>query len=159
MTINQFLESENNKSIRFPKFYYQKVISDGSLQILVNYQSIMDRYIQYLRTYITEIELNQEELRKYQYNPKRLSSNLYGTTAYWWSILLANQIHSIAEFDFERDNVIKVFTREGISAIGNVLSVDKTFINENSSEVTKAKKEVMAELAKANAEEELDSTS
>lgn len=153
MTINQFVESENNKSIRFPKFFYQKVISDGNLQVVLNYQSIMDRYIQYIRAYITDIELTQEEIRKYQYNPKRLSYHLYGNTAYWWSILLANQIHSIAELDFERDNIVRVFTREGITAIGNVLSVDKTFINENASEVNKAKKIVMSEIAKANAEE------
>lgn len=153
MTINQFIQTEQNKSVKFPNYYYQKVISENDLHVIMNYQSIMDRYVQYIRDYITEIELSQEEMRKYRYNPKRLSFNLYGTTSYWWSIIFANQIHSLTEFDFSRDNVIKVFTREGISAFSTVLSVDKTFISENQSEVSKDRKSVTSMLQKQNAEE------
>ncbi len=158
MTIQQFLEESNNKSIRYPKYYYKKVISEDDFHVILNIQSIMDRYIQYIRQYIVELELNQEELRKYRYNPKRLSYNLYGTTAYWWSILLANQIHSITEFDFERDNVVKVFAQDGITAFSNVLSVDKTFINENESATSNDMKNVMAKLAIQNTSENLSST-
>lgn len=153
MTIDQFIQTEQNKSVKYPNYYYQKVISEDDLHVIMNYQSIMDRYVQYIRDYITEIELSQEEMRKYRYNPKRLSFNLYGTTSYWWSIIFANQIHSLTEFDFSRDNVIKVFTREGISAFSTVLSVDKTFISENQSEVSKDKKSVTSMLQKQNAEE------
>lgn len=153
MTIDQFIQTEQNKSIKYPNYYYQKVISEDDLHVIMNYQSIMDRYVQYIRDYITEIELSQEEMRKYRYNPKRLSFNLYGTTSYWWSIIFANQIHSLTEFDFSRDNVIKVFTREGISAFSTVLSVDKTFISENQSEVSKDRKSVTSMLQKQNAEE------
>lgn len=153
MTINQFIQTEQNKSVKYPNYYYQKVISEDDLHVIMNYQSIMDRYVQYIRDYITEIELSQEEMRKYRYNPKRLSFNLYGTTSYWWSIIFANQIHSLTEFDFSRDNVIKVFTREGISAFSTVLSVDKTFISENQSEVSKDRKSVTSMLQKQNAEE------
>lgn len=153
MTIEQFIQTEQNKSVKYPNYYYQKVISEDDLHVIMNYQSIMDRYVQYIRDYITEIELSQEEMRKYRYNPKRLSFNLYGTTSYWWSIIFANQIHSLTEFDFSRDNVIKVFTREGISAFSTVLSVDKTFISENQSEVSKDRKSVTSMLQKQNAEE------
>lgn len=153
MTIDQFIQTEQNKSVKYPNYYYQKVISEDDLHVIMNYQSIMDRYAQYIRDYITEIELSQEEMRKYRYNPKRLSFNLYGTTSYWWSIIFANQIHSLTEFDFSRDNVIKVFTREGISAFSTVLSVDKTFISENQSEVSKDRKSVTSMLQKQNAEE------
>lgn len=153
MTIAQFIQAEQNKSVKYPNYYYQKVISEDDLHVIMNYQSIMDRYVQYIRDYITEIELSQEEMRKYRYNPKRLSFNLYGTTSYWWSIIFANQIHSLTEFDFSRDNVIKVFTREGISAFSTVLSVDKTFISENQSEVSKDRKSVTSMLQKQNAEE------
>lgn len=152
MTIDQFIQTEQNKSVKYPNYYYQKVISEDDLHVIMNYQSIMDRYVQYIRDYITEIELSQEEMRKYRYNPKRLSFNLYGTTSYWWSIIFANQIHSLTEFDFSRDNVIKVFTREGISAFSTVLSVDKTFISENQSEVSKDRKSVTSMLQKQNAE-------
>lgn len=153
MTIEQFIQTEQNKSVKYPNYYYQKVISEDDLHVIMNYQSIMDRYVQYIRDYITEIELSQEEMRKYRYNPKRLSFNLYGTTSYWWSIIFANQIHSLTEFDFSRDNIIKVFTREGISAFSTVLSVDKTFISENQSEVSKDRKSVTSMLQKQNAEE------
>ena len=153
MTIDQFIQTEQNKSVKYPNYYYQKVISEDDLHVIMNYQSIMDRYVQYIRDYITEIELSQEEMRKYRYNRKRLSFNLYGTTSYWWSIIFANQIHSLTEFDFSRDNVIKVFTREGISAFSTVLSVDKTFISENQSEVSKDRKSVTSMLQKQNAEE------
>lgn len=153
MTIDQFIQTEQNKSVKYPNYYYQKVISEDDLHVIMNYQSIMDRYVQYIQDYITEIELSQEEMRKYRYNPKRLSFNLYGTTSYWWSIIFANQIHSLTEFDFSRDNVIKVFTREGISAFSTVLSVDKTFISENQSEVSKDRKSVTSMLQKQNAEE------
>lgn len=153
MTIDQFIQTEQNKSVKYPNYYYQKVISEDDLHVIMNYQSIMDRYVQYIRDYLTEIELSQEEIRKYRYNPKRLSFNLYGTTSYWWSIIFANQIHSLTEFDFSRDNVIKVFTREGISAFSTVLSVDKTFISENQSEVSKDRKSVTSMLQKQNAEE------
>lgn len=153
MTIDQFIQTEQNKSVKYPNYYYQKVISEDDLHVIMNYQSIMDRYVQYIRDYITEIELSQEEMRKYRYNPKRLSFNLYGTTSYWWSIIFANQIHSLTEFDFSRDNVIKVFTREGISAFSTALSVDKTFISENQSEVSKDRKSVTSMLQKQNAEE------
>ena len=153
MTIDQFIQTEQNKSVKYPNYYYQKVISEDDLHVIMNYQSIMDRYVQYIRDYITEIELSQEEMRKYRYNPKRLSFNRYGTTSYWWSIIFANQIQSLTEFDFSRDNVIKVFTREGISAFSTVLSVDKTFISENQSEVSKDRKSVTSMLQKQNAEE------
>lgn len=75
---------QNNRIVKFP------------------FSSIINKYKDFLYNIIIEIELNDEEFEIYQYKPKMLSEDLYGTTELWDSILILNNATTVAEFNSKK---------------------------------------------------------
>ena len=62
---------------------------------------------------LMEVNLNEKEISKYRFNPKRLSYDVYKTTDYWFLILVSNGYKHIHEFNL--DGTIKLPTGKSIS--------------------------------------------
>lgn len=62
------------------------------------FSSIINKYKDFLYNIIQTIELSEEEQDYYQFKPKMLSEDLYGTTELWDTILILNDVVSVSEF-------------------------------------------------------------
>ncbi|MGL6099434.1 MAG: hypothetical protein ACRC0G_07400 [Fusobacteriaceae bacterium] len=76
-------------------------MNDGQL---ISYGSIIDKYMKFIEENSYSIKFTDEERAKYKFNPKRLSSDMYGTTRMFFIILAVNKIKSKIEFD--RSNIL-----------------------------------------------------
>ena len=73
--------------------------TDGN--IMVPFSSYINQYRIFLTDIIVTSELTQDEYRKYVYQPKTFSQDLYETTELWDTILILNQCTSVIEFDLK----------------------------------------------------------
>lgn len=80
------------------------VKSDSTIKI--PYNSIINKYREAFDPYIVRIELTEEEQRKYRFNPRRMSNDLYNTVEYWEILLYINEMSSCIEFDKQYVNVV-----------------------------------------------------
>lgn len=62
------------------------------------YSSLLNKYRDFLSSAEELTKLSNGELILYQFQPKRLSSKLYGTTELWADLLQINGMISILEF-------------------------------------------------------------
>jgi len=71
---------------------------NSSRKLRIYENRILNKYIPLFKQY-GEIKLfTDDEIKKYQYRPKRLSLEYYGTIDFWWIILAVNGYMSILDF-------------------------------------------------------------
>lgn len=101
--------------------YIRDTESSETIRIPMN--AIMSDYRYFLKSYIIEFMMNDEELYLYQYKPKSLSSKLYGTTEYWSVLLMIN--NCVSKLDFNKA-LVKVLDPKTIRGFVNeVLILEK----------------------------------
>lgn len=82
--------------------------------IITPYQSIVCRYYDSLKSYITTMTFSGDEKDRYKYNPRFLSYDLYGTPELWAELLYINNMVSVAEF---KKTTVNIFTTDIIDAL------------------------------------------
>lgn len=78
-------------------------LTSGNERIDYPYMSILDDYIDELKSYSTKYTMSNEEYRRYKYRPDLFAYDLYGKTDYDFVILLVNGIN--IEKDFNKKTV------------------------------------------------------
>ena len=87
-TLDEFIMAGKNANNRIPSF--------DKLSYQMTQANI--KYIVELKRLCIYIKLSKEELKKYNYNPKRLCADIYGNTEMYYLILLLNGICDVKEF-------------------------------------------------------------
>lgn len=106
---------------------------DGKISILGNEPLIL-KYETELNDYLVDYKLNERQYQKYQFNPKLLSYDYYGTTEMWSLILHANEIFSACELTM---NPVKMYSPQVFELLKTILNLEKPFINENEEDIRK----------------------
>lgn len=102
-------------------------------KIILNTLSILNNYWHFLQNYIVSVELSPEEIHKYEYKPKLMSYDLYGTIEYYYLILRINNMDSVSDFGNIKN--LKLFSR-GITAFLNEVYIkEKTRITKDAAKV------------------------
>lgn len=127
-TIKEFIDNYAIDDVTFNTVFLKDVFNTPNGKMIVNGSSVLDRYRNELSQYKTKLKLTSEEYRKYQYNPKVLSYDIYGTTEFWFLILHANELTSVAQFDMEQPYV---YTGVIASIITSALNLEKDYIDYN----------------------------
>lgn len=114
-TLDEFKAAYNNRSVvpLYESFCYQE--QNGGIKYVV--KNVLDDYLYELKKLSINIELNNDELVKYNYKPKLLSADIYGMTDFFYIILLINGICSVK--DFHDINPIKLIPSD---TLGDYLS-------------------------------------
>ena len=135
-TLSNFIREYGVEELRVDAFHLKEVFFQDGMnhKIVVNGDNIADKYAIELEENKKTVEFTTKEYYKYQFNPKVLSYDLYGTTELWFFILMANEIYTISEFDFKK---LKLFDASIISKLNRMLELDKEFLEINSMEVMK----------------------
>lgn len=114
-TLDEFKAAYNNRSVvpLYESFCYQE--QNGGIKYVV--KNVLDDYLYELKKLSINIELNNDELVKYNYKPKLLSADIYGMTDFFYIILLINGICNVK--DFHDINPIKLIPSD---TLGDYLS-------------------------------------
>ena len=134
-TLSDFISEYSIEDLRIDAFYLQQVFWDKNKmthKVVVNENSIADKYANELEENKHIVELTTKEYYKYRYNPKLLSYDIYGTTELWFFILMANELYSISEFDLRK---VVLFDTSIITKLNRMLEMDAEFLEINSMEV------------------------
>ena len=94
-TLSDFISEYSIEDLRIDAFYLQQVFWDKNKmthKVVVNENSIADKYANELEENKHIVELTTKEYYKYRYNPKLLSYDIYCNTELWFLILNANQL-------------------------------------------------------------------
>ena len=81
---------------------------------IVPAQSLVCRYYDALKPHIVEKTFTEEEMKRYKYNPRFLSYDLYGTPELWADLLYINNMVSVSSFN---KSTVKVFPTNIIDLI------------------------------------------
>lgn len=127
-TIKEFIDNYAIDDVTFNTVFLKDVFNTPNGKMIVNGSSVLDRYRNELSQYKTKLKLTSEEYRKYQYNPKVLSYDIYGTTELWFLILHANELTSVSQFDMEQPYV---YTGVIANVITSALNLEKDYIDYN----------------------------
>jgi hypothetical protein len=117
-TLKEFIMAGKNKNNTIPtydKLSYQQ--TEANITYVI--KQILDDYLVELKRMSVYIQLSKEELKKYNYNPKRLCADVYGNTEMYYLILLLNGICNVKEFhDINPIRMIPIeILNEAISSI------------------------------------------
>ena len=105
-TLESFINYKNLDSNIYYKdlSIFEKSIDGKS--VLLSY-NILNDYRKEIFDFIIPITLTNEEFQKYQYQPKKLAYDLYGSTEYDYMILFINSMTNIKEFNRRRINLMR----------------------------------------------------
>ena len=105
-TLESFINYKNLDSNIYYKdlSIFEKSIDGKS--VLLSY-NILNDYRKEIFDFIIPITLTDEEFQKYQYQPKKLAYDLYGSTEYYYMILFINSMTNVKEFNRRKINLMR----------------------------------------------------
>lgn len=131
--LKDFITQYSAEEIVFSAFFFQQVLRTNSGKMLLNFGSLVQKYLPEIKAIKKKVTLSEEEYRKYKFNPKRLSYDIYGTTELWFLILDANELYSTIEFDLR---TLYLYKPSIVEKMGRILNLEKTSKDYNAAEVT-----------------------
>lgn len=90
--------------------------------IKIPFNTMIHKYRDFFDKYIITYELTELEVMEYKFQPKKMSSDLYGTTEFWGLLLYINDKHSILDFSLE-NNQVNIIKPENIDELLNELMI------------------------------------
>lgn len=129
-TVSSFKSYEKNIEISYAKTFLKSVVKSDDDNLIVNYTSLPNKYYDYIKAIVKQIELSDDELIQYRYNPKLYCYRYYGTTELWSLLLKVNNMTSAIDFTKKK---INVFTEEIFSILNEIFILEKENIVKNNS--------------------------
>jgi hypothetical protein len=119
-TIQSVIEEGLELKLTIKDLAFKEIIENSSGEkFVVNMFNLYEKYYELLLDYATIVVLTDEEYRKYRFNPRLLSKDLYGTPELHYMLLRLNYVYSILNFDFRE---VRVF-RTNINTLLNEIMV------------------------------------
>lgn len=120
-TLQEFIESGYNTNI---PTYDSWCFVDSYNNIKFTVKNVLDDYLVELKSLSTKVYLTDKEITKYNYNPKLLSADVYGTTDLFYMILLLNGICNVKEF--VNINPIRMIKKDDLmSYLSNIITSER----------------------------------
>ena len=100
--------------------------------VITPQQTIVCRYYDSLKPYIVTKTFTEDEKKRYKFNPRFLSYDLYGTPELWAELLYINNMVSVTEF---KKSTVKVFTTDIINALVEIKLIIENDLIDNNNEI------------------------
>lgn len=134
-TITSYIKEYKNEETSYDTLHFKEVLAGDTSKMVLANESIITKYEKCLEQYVMTYTLSQQEERKYFYNPKLLSFDLYETTELWFLLLRLNEMYSATQFNV---NPLKIYTANVLGAIESILDTEKEIIGVNTDEIIAA---------------------
>jgi len=128
-TIDDFIKISTENFVQFQNSSYFKVING---EILEDSNIFRDRYFNKIMEFTSIRILNDSDINKYRFRPKRLSSDMYNTVDFWYILLMINNMTSCTDFNKRR---IRVLTSDGVNFLRTIVKKEETAISKNKEEI------------------------
>ena len=137
-TLESFINYKNLDSNVYYKdlSIFEKSIDGKS--VLLSY-NILNDYRKEIFDFIIPITLTNEEFQKYQYQPKKLAYDLYGSTEYYYMILFINSMTNIKEFNRRRINLMRA--KDMSNVLSAIYSSESEYIERTQQLITQIENE------------------
>ena len=108
-TVDEQYEYGKSLEISYRALHHDAYLRDkqSNRTIRIPFMSILSKYRDFLDEIIVEQELTLDEQRVYRWNPKKMSEDFYGTTEFWFMLLVLNNYKSVIEF--QPKNYVKMY--------------------------------------------------
>jgi len=127
-TLEEFIALSSKTIISYRNLSFVERIDDQREFAIWN---VISDYERELKALSTDVELSDEEYRRYAYNPKVLAYDIYGSTELFFIILAINGICTAKEFSDKKIKLIKATDlEEVIQMIYNANKQDIEVYNE-----------------------------
>lgn len=127
-TLDDFVELQSVDNMTYYNFSILEII-DGVQHLDHN---LVEDYLKELESSCVSLELSNEELSRYKYNPDLLAYDIYGSVQLDFIILLLNDMIDPKDFDKRK---LKLPYSSTLSAFLNTLySKESKYINQNRAE-------------------------
>lgn len=137
-TLESFI---NYKNLDNNVYYKDLSIFEKSIDgksVLLSY-NILNDYRKEIFDFIIPITLTDEEFQKYQYQPKKLAYDLYGSTEYYYMILFINSMTNIKEFNRRRINLMRA--KDMSNVLSAIYSSESEYIERTQQLITQIENE------------------
>ena len=137
-TLESFI---NYKNLDNNVYYKDLAIFEKSVDgksVLLSY-NILNDYRKEIFDFVIPITLTNEEFQKYQYQPKKLAYDLYGSTEYYYMILFINSMTDIKEFNRRRINLMRA--KDMSSVLSAIYSSESEYIERTQQLITQIENE------------------
>lgn len=137
-TLESFINYKNLDSNIYYKdlSIFEKSIDGKS--VLLSY-NILNDYRKEIFDFVIPITLTNEEFQKYQYQPKKLAYDLYGSTEYYYMILFINSMTNIKEFNRRRINLMRA--KDMSNVLSAIYSSESEYIERTQQLITQIENE------------------
>lgn len=133
-TIKEFIQEYNRDTLTKDKIQFKNIeIMDDDKKMIIPYEDIFHRYRADLASLIVCRELTENEKRRWFYNPKVMSYDLYGTTELWFTIIELNEIYSLTQLNM---SPMKMYSSNIVQLISRINALEKVVIDENEAEIS-----------------------
>lgn len=120
-TLEEFIAAGDSSTI---PTYDSWCFLDNYNNIKFTVKNVLDDYLVELKNLATNVYLTDADLSKYNYKPKLLSADVYGTTDLFYLILIMNGICNVKEF--VNINPIKMIKKDDLfSYLSNIITCEK----------------------------------
>ena len=122
--LSEFISAgEGSDAVSYTKLSYIEKVDNVHYPIKMVLEDYMYEFISSAKTCV----MTTEEYLKYKYNPKRLASDVYGSTELYYVILLMNNMCNIRDFDL---STVKLLSKEDMTSfMSKVYSAEKSDID------------------------------
>ena len=137
-TLESFI---NYKNLDNNVYYKDLSIFEKSIDgksVLLSYNIVND-YRKEIFDFVIPITLTNEEFQKYQYQPKKLAYDLYGSTEYYYMILFINSMTNIKEFNRRRINLMRA--KDMSNVLSAIYSSESEYIERTQQLITQIENE------------------
>lgn len=113
-TIEEFIDYKSNDTVTYNNFCFP----NNESEYLKIGRNVLTDYMSELKTLTVDVELTDEEFIKYQFKPKLLANDVYGTTETYFVIMALNQICNVKDFNMKR---LKLLTKDAMKKVLNYI--------------------------------------
>lgn len=133
-TIKKFIIEYNHDPLTKDALQLKNIeILNKDKKMIIPYEDIFHRYRTDLETFVEHRELTEKEKRRWFYNPKIMSYDLYNTTELWFTIIELNEIYSGTQLNM---SPIKYYSPKIIQLLSRINALEKIIIDENQAEIS-----------------------
>lgn len=128
-TVDEFIRAGKRLSLSHESTMLKYKLDEDTI---IPMQSIFQKHMSAFQKYIFDYEMSDSEFSRWQYQPKLVSRELYGTPELWSDLLFINNMTSCVEFNKRN---VKLFQTSIIDAIHELLMLQKQVIKDNRSDI------------------------
>lgn len=110
------------------------ITNSAGEKFIVNMFNLYEKYYEILLDHVVIATLTEAEYRRYRFQPKLLSFDLYGTKELHYMLLRLNHVYSVINFDF---NEVRVFKPTVLNLLNEIMVVEAEGYIENEVSILK----------------------